>query len=197
MTQCEFKPRFWLGPAVVARARLRRLAAFGVVIVAAVSVGLALGASEATATVVVGAAPTWPIPTDAPAGPPMIHALYPAAATPPPAEQIGDPVTPSASCDGWQLQSNYANRWPAGSGWWEYECADEQYSSGGNNCGGGACNAFCPYCWDEIVDRTDYFYWDGSQPVFYGEYYSDLFEYTPDRRPADRDDRLVGRGRGA
>jgi PKD repeat protein len=179
MTQCEFKPRFWLGPAVVAHPRLRRIAAFAVVAVAAVSLGLAVGASEATAAVVVGAAPTWPVPADAPAGPPQIQAPPASGATPPRADQIADPVTPSASCGGWQLQGNYGNRWPGGSSWWEYRCADEQSSGGGSNCtGGGACQAFCPSCWEQIVDRTDYFYWDGSEPVFYGEYYSYFFQYT-------------------
>jgi hypothetical protein len=72
MTPSEVKPRFWLRPAGVARARLRRVASFGVVIAAAVSLVLAVGVSRASATVVVGAAPTWPIPANAPAGPPTI-----------------------------------------------------------------------------------------------------------------------------
>jgi hypothetical protein len=78
-------------------ARFRRLGMFLAALAVVVSGGLAAGASAA----VVGAAPTWPIPANAPAGPPTIHALYPAAATTPPADQIADPVTPSATCGGW------------------------------------------------------------------------------------------------
>jgi PKD repeat protein len=150
------------------------------VVVGAVSLALAVGVCEANAAVVVRAAPTWPIPADAPVGPPQIPTLPPAGATSPPADQIADPVTLAASCGGWQLESKYANRWPASSSWWEYQCTEEQVSSYGNNCtGGGACQANCGACYVETRDWTDYFYWDGSgsQPVFYGEAYYDSTDY--------------------
>jgi hypothetical protein len=129
-------------------------------------------AAAAATTVVVGAAPTWPIPAGAPAGPPPIPALPAAGVVAPPADQIADPVRPAAACDGWQLQSNYGDRWPASSAWWEYRCSEEeaQYY---NACTSGACPAFCPYCYWDTQDWTDYFYWDGSNAVFNGQAYSD------------------------
>jgi len=142
----------------------------------ATSVSAALAAlayPPAAAAVVGGAAPVWPIPAGAPAGPPPIPAL-PAAANPaPPADQIADPVRPAATCGGWQLQSNYGGRWPAGSTWWEYQCSQEdaQYH---NFCTGvGACPAYCPDCYWDTQDWTEYFYWDGSNAVFYGQAYTD------------------------
>jgi PKD repeat protein len=131
---------------------------------------LALAATGARA-VVVDSEPTWPIPTDAPTGPPPIPALSPATGAAPPADQIGDPVTPAADCGGWYLQSSYGGRWPAGASWWEYRCnaSDYQYH---DTCPGPICNAWCPSCWWETRDWSDYFYWDGSQAVFYGESYS-------------------------
>jgi PKD repeat protein len=150
----------------------RRLGAFLVALAVVVSAGPAAGAASAT---VAGATPTYPIPADAPLGPPQFQAPPAAGATAPPADQIADPVTPSATCGGWHLQSDYANRWPAGSSWWEYQCAAEQIYSVTQNCT-GACDAFCTYCYVETWDWTDYFYWDGSQPVFYGEAYSDSTE---------------------
>ena len=146
-------------------------AAFASLLVAA-SLVLTLGAGDARA-VVVGAAPVWPIPTGAPAGPPPVPALPPAANAPPPADQIADPVKPAAACGGWQLQGNYGNRWPTSSTWWEYRCSleDAQYH---NYCTGvGACPAYCPDCYWDTQDWTDYFYWDGSNAVFYGQAYSD------------------------
>jgi len=154
----NFKIRFWLGLAV------------------AVSALLALGAPRAGA-VVVNAAPTWPI-ANAMAGPPPISALPAATDQAPPADQVGDPVTPAAACGGWYQQSNYGGRWPAGSSWWEYRCSSEdvQYH---NTCPGPACDAYCPDCYWETQDWTDYFYWDGSNAVFYGQAYSDsiLYDY--------------------
>jgi hypothetical protein len=159
MRRGHFKIRLWLGVA------------------AAVSVLLALGAARAEA-VVVTAAPTWPIASDAPVGPPLIPALPAATDQAPPADQIADPVTPAASCGGWYLQHSYGDRWPAGSTWWEYRCSyeDSQYH---NTCPGPACNAYCPDCFWETQDWTDYFYWDGSRAVFYGQAYSDsiLYDY--------------------
>jgi PKD repeat protein len=143
----------------------------------AVVVSAALTAGAASAVVVV-AAPTWPIPTDAPLGPlPNLPSLPAAGATPPPGDQIADPVTPFATCGGWQPQTNYANLWSTGSRWWEYQCAAETIYSVTQHCS-AACDAFCTYCYVETRDWTDHFYWDGSgaQAVFYGEAYSDSTE---------------------
>jgi hypothetical protein len=137
---------------------------------------VAAPSAQATTNV---AAPTWPIPADAPAGPPPIPDLPAAADVPPPADQIADPVTPAASCDDWYLQSSYGNRWPAASSWWEYRCTHD-YLYFYYPCQFGACPAFCPECYVEIESRADYFYWDGSDPVFYGEDYLYLF-YYPER----------------
>jgi PKD repeat protein len=107
---------------------------------------LAVGVPQAQA-VVVQAAPTWPI-ANAVAGPPPIAALPTGGDTTPPADQIADPVTAAAVCGGWYRQSNYGDRWPAGSSWWEYRCTREDtfYS---NPCTSGACDAFCWYCYWE------------------------------------------------
>jgi hypothetical protein len=131
---------------------------------------LALGAAQAGA-VVVESGPVWPIPTDAPLAPPPVPALPAAAATAPPASEIADPITPRAVCGDWYLQGDYGDRWPGGSPWWEYRCSYEDtfYS---NPCTSGACNAFCWDCYWQTQDWTDYFYWDGSDAVFYGEAYS-------------------------
>jgi PKD repeat protein len=151
-----------------------RLGTFLVALAAVVvSAGPAAGAASA---VVVSAAPTWPIPTDAPAGPPPIQALTAADATPPPAGQIADPVTPAATCGGWFLQSYYGNRWPAAPSWWEYQCTSEA-DSGYNNCGGGACNASCDYCYVETERHTDHFYSNGSDAVFFGQDYYYYLSY--------------------
>jgi PKD repeat protein len=162
--------------------RLRcRLGAF--LLAVAVATALAVGVTQARA-VVVAAAPTWPI-SNASAGSPPIPALPAAGDTAPPADQIADPVTPAASCGGWYLQSSYGGRWPAGSSWWEYRCTYEYYLYYTPCSGGGACDAFCPSCYVEIEDRTDYFYWNGSDPVFYGQdyfydfYYTETFDFPP------------------
>jgi PKD repeat protein len=140
------------------------------------SVVLAVDVAQAQA-VVVGAAPIWPIPADAPAGPPPIPNLPAATQAPPPGDQIADPVTAGAACGGWELQSKYGGRWPAGSSWWEYRCTSE-YSFYYNPCTSGACPAFCPECYFEAETRTDYFYWNGSDAVFYGQDYFYTFYYT-------------------
>src|SRR5262249_25947417 len=74
-------------------------------------------------------------------------------------------------------QSRYGDRWPSGSTWWEYSCRLEEIQAH-NLCTHGACDAFCPGCWGETFDRTDYFYWNGSEPVFYGESYLDSVRYV-------------------
>jgi uncharacterized repeat protein (TIGR02543 family) len=123
-------------------------------------------------------APTWPIPADAPSGPPPLATLPPATVTPPPAGQIGDPIRQAAVCGNWYRQDKYGDRWPAASTWWEYRCTDStaQYHS---LCAGPACDAYCPDCYWETWEWTDYFYWDGSEPVIYGQAYSDsiLYDY--------------------
>src|SRR5262249_11449606 len=79
-----------------------------------------------------------------------------------------------ASCGGWYLQSNYGDQWPATTTWWEYKCTSELAVYHDVMCSGvGACDAFCPYCYWETQDWSDYFYWDGTNAVFYGEAYSD------------------------
>jgi PKD repeat protein len=158
-----------------------------IVAAALLTLVLAVGVPQAQA-VVVQAAPTWPIPAGVPAGPAPIAALPTGGDTTPPADQIADPVTAAAVCGGWYRQSNYGDRWPAGSSWWEYRCTREDtfYS---NPCTSGACDAFCWYCYWETQDWTDYFYWDGANAVFYGEAYSDSVVWegglAPDSSSAD------------
>jgi hypothetical protein len=116
-----------------------------------------------------------PIPADAAAGPPPIQVLPAATATPPPADAIGDPVTSNAVCGDWHLQHSYGNRWPTVSSWWEYRCIDSQVQDHPPPCSGaaGACNAVCyGYPFDSYTvetDRADYFYWDDTNPAFYGQ----------------------------
>jgi PKD repeat protein len=137
-----------------------------VLIVAATgSAFLGLGAAQA------GAVITDPIPADAGPGPPPIPALPAAGDTAPPSAAIGDPITPEATCGSWYRQSDYGDRWPAASTWWEYRCTRSEYQYY-TNCYVGACDAFCPGCSTEAWEWTDFFYWDGSDAVFYGESYS-------------------------
>jgi hypothetical protein len=140
-----------------------------------IALGLPAAAARAASPVV---APAFPVPAGVPAGPPPIPALPAATATQPPVDQIGDPVRPAAVCGGWHQQGKYGDRWPALSTWWEYSCTDgaSQYHS---LCAGPACDAYCPDCYWESWQWTDYFYWDGSEPVFYGQAYSDsiLYDY--------------------
>jgi PKD domain len=127
------------------------------ILAAAASAALAVGSAEARA------APEYPIPADKPAPPPL-PALPPAGETPPPADAIGDPITPDATCGDWHLQGDYGGRWPAGSTWWEYDCtlALVVYPS----CSG---TGQCDQGYWEIGSSTDRFYWDGSGAVFYGQ----------------------------
>ncbi len=125
----------------------------GAVAVATASLVFALGAPGAQAVI------TTPIPADPGPVPPPTPTLPTAGEAAPPADVIADPVEPAASCGGWSRQDLYAGAWPAGATWWEYQCT-YAYPV----CGPGACNAdWSPSIW------TDYFYWDGSRPVFYGE----------------------------
>ena len=135
------------------------LAALGLV----ASVVLVLFVAQAAA-VTVDPAPTWPIPLDAPAAPPPISDLAAATATRPPTSDIADPITPGAVCGDWYLQTRYGDRWPTAAVWWEYRCQYEDPICE------GACNAnWSPSVW------IDYFYWDGAQPVFYGEFFGDYY----------------------
>ena len=165
-------------PSILPRSRWGLGTSILVLVLAAV---LGFGAGGAYA-VVVDAAPG-PVSSDAPGGPPPIPALPAATGEPPPADAIADPVTSNAVCGGWHQQSNYGERWPAGSTWWEYSCSYEnsQYydpcaggSAGGS--GGYACTAVCyGYPWDcygTTEGWADYFYWDGSDAVFYGQNHS-------------------------
>jgi PKD repeat protein len=143
---------------------------------AGLSLALMFSVGQAQAVVVLSA-PTFPIASLA-AAPPPIPSLPKATGAMPPADGIADPVTAGASCGGWSQQSNYGGRWAAGSSWWEYTCTST-YDYIYDPCtGGGACPAFCPSCYEEIRTQTDYFYWDGSDAVFYGQDYFYSFMYT-------------------
>jgi hypothetical protein len=167
--------------------RRRRFTAVAAVLALTATFVLAFGVTQ-TRAAAVAAAPTWPIPADAPAGPPPVPLLPAAGDAAPPSDQIADPVTADASCGRWYLQDTYGDRWPASSTWWEYRCSYETtfYS---NPCTSGACDAFCWYCYWETQGRTDYFHWDGSDAVFDGEAYSDSVVWegaiAPDSSSAD------------
>jgi PKD repeat protein len=121
---------------------------------ATASAVLALGSAEAQAVIEA------PIPGDVGPTPPPIPALPPAGETPPPADAIGDPITPDATCGDWHPQGDYGGRWPTDAVWWEFQCSFQD-----PHCT-GMCNAnTTPDLW------MDFFYWDGSRPVFYGEFY--------------------------
>jgi PKD repeat protein len=128
------------------------------VAVATASLVLALGAPGAQAVI------TTPIPADAGPVPPPIPTLPAAGEAAPPADAIADPVEPAASCGGWSRQDLYAGAWPAGATWWEYRCT-YAYPQ---------CSAACTTDWTASI-WTDYFYWDGSRSVFYGEFYGDYY----------------------
>jgi hypothetical protein len=142
-----------------------------VLVTSVLVLGLAATTGPAHAAVVTNT-PTWPIPADAAAGPPPIFALLAASDTPPPADHIVDPVTAGAGCGAWYQQQNYGDRWAAGSTWWEYRCTNVDYVYY-NPCTSGACDAYCPYCYERTQVWTDYFYWDGSDAVSYGQSYTD------------------------
>lgn len=87
---------------------------------------------------------------------PPIPTFPPAGETAPPADTITDPN----ACAGWHRQSDYGGLWATESTWWEYSCS---YTWPG--WGTGATNAN----WWGQDTWTDYYYWDGARPVFYGE----------------------------
>jgi PKD repeat protein len=124
------------------------------ILTAAASAVLAVASGEAQAVI------EEPIPADVGPTPPPIPTLHPAGETAPPADAISDPITPDATCGDWHLQGDYGGRWPTDAAWWEFQCSFED-----PHCT-GACNA------NTTADLwVDHFYWDGSQPVFYGEFY--------------------------
>jgi PKD repeat protein len=130
------------------------------ILIATASLALGLSAGEGRAVI------TEPIPVDVASAPPPFPALPPGADTPPPSEAISDPVEPAAVCGDWHRTSSYggAPSWSSESTWWEYSCSYEY-----PQCV-GACNAdWIPSIW------ADYFYWDGSQSIFYGEFYGDYY----------------------
>src|SRR5436309_2858076 len=94
--------------------------------------------------------------------PPPVLELTPASDTKPPG--FTDQVTPGAGCGDWYREKNYAESWPGLTMWWEAQCV-----------------SVGPDCWPECYAESnpdrwiDFFYWDGSQAVFYGEHYSDAF----------------------
>jgi hypothetical protein len=141
--------------------RLRQISSMAIATAVAVVAAVALysGVPEAQAVV------TTPIPSDVGPTPPPIPTLPAAGDATPPADAISDPIEPSAACGSWYRASTYGGQWPTSSTWWEYQCTS-WYPCGG----GGACNAdSVPSYW------TDYFYWDGTSAVFYGEYYADQY----------------------
>jgi uncharacterized repeat protein (TIGR02543 family) len=168
-----------MGKETMTRKRIRsavcwRLGTFLVALAVVVSAGLAAGAASA---VVVGAAPTLPVPAYPAVGLPPFPALPAATATTPPADEIGDPVTSGATCGAWGQQSNYAGLWPAASTWWAYRCSFQSHYN--TPCSSsGACDALCP-SWDaETSTAVDFFYWNGSDAVFYGEDYIYQCEFS-------------------
>jgi hypothetical protein len=149
-----------------------RLASVLAVIAVAVPAVLA-GGAEARAAV--GDPPSWPI-TDPVAGPPPVPGM-PTAGEAPTADVIADPITVGAVCGEWQLRNQYGDRWVAGSTWWEYQCTHRVEEYFPHPCPPvGMCEQVCygyPFdCFVVSEDRVDYFYWDGSDAVFYGQAYT-------------------------
>jgi PKD repeat protein len=131
-----------------------------IIVLAAAAALLVGGAATFDARAVI----TEPLPADAPLAPPPIPVFPEAGETPPPADVIADPVELGAACGGWYQQSSYGGAWPAGSTWWEYQCS-YTYPQ---------CDFMCNADWGPYV-WVDYFYWDGSNPVFYGEFFGDFY----------------------
>lgn len=131
-----------------------------IIVLAAAAASLVSGAATPVARAVI----TTPLPEEAPLAPPPIPTLAEAGETPPPAEVIADPIEPAAVCGDWYQQNSYGGAWPANATWWEYQCRYEYPQCTGQ------CNAdWGPYVW------IDYFYWDGSNAVFYGEFFWDSY----------------------
>jgi hypothetical protein len=108
------------------------------------------------------------VPNLLPVGGPLppIRSFPQAGETPPPADAITGTVHPGGSppdCSAWYLQNSYVLQ-PAGSAWWEYSCTSQWIEP----CW-GACNAD-GQGWQTF---TDYYYWNGSAPVYYGWWWYD------------------------
>jgi PKD repeat protein len=116
------------------------------------------------ATLDARAAITESLSEEVPPAPPPIPPLPPAGETPPPAEVIADPITTGAVCGEWYRQSSYGGAWSTGSTWWEFQCT-YTYPQ---------CDFMCNADWGPYV-WIDYFYWDGSNPVFYGQFFGDFY----------------------
>jgi PKD repeat protein len=104
-------------------------------------------------TVVVGSADA-----KEPTPPPPITVPPATGDTPPPA----DAIVPShqwAACTGWYQTSAYGGRWATDGSWWEYNCPLT-----------GMVDEWTPL-W------TDYYYWDGSHSVYYGEWWTEPYDY--------------------
>ena len=134
---------------------------------AAVHQRAAIAATFALVMVAAGATPahaTYPGPlTDFLPTPAPVLAITSASDTQPTAG-VTDPVTYGAGCGGWYRQRNYADNWPASTTWWEAKCV--------------LTSPDCwPSCWPESYPDvwTDFFYWNGSEAVFYGQTYEDAF----------------------
>jgi PKD repeat protein len=90
--------------------------------------------------------------------------LPPPIAVPPPAGETAPPpdtVVPShgwAVCSDWYRTSIYGGRWATDGEWWEYACPLT-----------GMVDQSTPV-W------TDYYYWDGSGPVYYGEWWTEPYD---------------------
>jgi PKD repeat protein len=133
---------------------------------------LAAGAGTAQAAIV--DSPPGPIPSTVSTGYPPVPQLTPAADTQaPPASAVVDPVRADTTCSGWYLQSRYADEWTTDATWWEYRCGVDVHTWYDNCTAGGACDAWCPSCFDRHETWVDMYVWNGSDAVFYGQMYSD------------------------
>lgn len=93
--------------------------------------------------------------------PPPITVPPDSGPTTPPAEAVVDTHQAGAGCVQWFRQTDYAWRWPTGSAWWEYSCAN--------------CTAGCAIDESSTFWR-DFFYWDGTRSVFFGQWYTESYQ---------------------
>jgi PKD repeat protein len=83
---------------------------------------------------------------------PPIPVFPPAGEAPPAAEAIVDSRGANMSCGSWYQQGAYGGTWETDSTWWEYRCLEP--------------GQHIP----EDPGPTDYYYWNGSQSVLYGQW---------------------------
>jgi hypothetical protein len=109
---------------------------------------IGIGSSEAVQD---GSPP--PITLPPPAGPTMPPASAIAPSMESPSVQAGPEWADMSDCSGWYPTTTYGH-WPTnGPSWWQYHCDDR-------------------YRYPSVpVWGTDYYYWDGTKSVFYGEWY--------------------------